>query len=183
MLKPLRRGSTERIVPSMKTFLLVLIALVAAVASGYYVLQGIDGYSGAGAESSSSSSAVMLDTSMEMKSSMRSSVQSDITAPVKSGASYLAYTDGVIGNGERAVLFFHAAWCPYCRIADADLKAIYEAGGAGMNTYRVDYDTSLELKKKYGVTYQHTFVVIDGQGNAEKTVQGATKTQLEALLK
>ena len=32
--------------------------------------------------------------------------------------------------------------------------------------FRVDYDTEEELKEKYGVTYQHTFVVVDTEGEA-----------------
>lgn len=167
----------------MKTFLVILIALIAAIASGYYVTHGMNDYV-AGGESAVSSSSNMLDALMVASSSSQSSVSVGNTSSAEAeGASYLAYHEGVIGNGERAVLFFHAAWCPFCRTADIDLKAIYGAGQASVNTYRIDYDTATELRKRYGVTYQHTFVVIDGEGNAKKTIQGATKAQLEELVK
>jgi thiol-disulfide isomerase/thioredoxin len=97
--------------------------------------------------------------------------------------AYLAYSDGVIGNGKTSVLFFHAAWCPACRQGDKDLAGIYGAGTAGINTYKVDYDTATALKSKYGVTSQHTFVLIDGTGKALKTMVGATASQLSELVK
>jgi thioredoxin-related protein len=31
--------------------------------------------------------------------------------------------------------------------------------------YKVDFDNSTELRKKYGVTDKHTFVQVDKQGN------------------
>ena len=57
------------------------------------------------------------------------------------------------------VLFFHATWCPSCNAADKNIKA--EAIPAGLNIFKVDYDSNVELRKKYGVTAQHTFVLID----------------------
>lgn len=100
----------------------------------------------------------------------------------KSSASYLAFSDGVIGNGQTSVLFFHASWCPSCRQGDKDLASIYGKGTAKISTYKVDYDSETALKQQYGVTYQHTFVLIDGKGNAIKTMQGATAAQLAELV-
>ena len=64
---------------------------------------------------------------------------------------------------EPTVLFFHADWCPSCR---ADMRQIdsrlNELGN--ITVVVVDYDRSADLKKKYGITYQHTYVQIDGDG-------------------
>ncbi len=61
------------------------------------------------------------------------------------------------------VLFFHADWCPICR---ADMRQIdsrlSELGD--ITVVVVNYDNAAELKKRYGVTYQHTYVQIDGDG-------------------
>ncbi|MDO8648523.1 MAG: thioredoxin family protein [Candidatus Peregrinibacteria bacterium] len=95
---------------------------------------------------------------------------------------YTAYADGVIGNGKKSVLFFHAGWCPICKSAEADLKQWYSEEGFPLTTYKVDYDAETELKTKYGVTYQHTFVVIDGQGNVVQKLQGPSDAELQALL-
>ena len=35
-----------------------------------------------------------------------------------------------------------------------------------INLVIVNYDESRDLKRRYGVTYQHTFVVIDSDGDA-----------------
>lgn len=95
---------------------------------------------------------------------------------------YTAFSPDVIGNGKRSLLFFHAAWCPICKVGDAKMQQWYSDNNYTINTYKVDYDTSAELKQRYGVTYQHTFVLIDGQGNAEKVMQGPTDLELQSVL-
>ncbi len=111
------------------------------------------------------------------------SASSVTTLTEHADVAYAPYHEGLIGNGQKAVLFFHAKWCPSCREADIELKSMYAAGSANIPTYKVDYDTEKALEKKYAVTYQHTFVLIDGKGAAVKTLLGATKEQLAALLK
>lgn len=69
-------------------------------------------------------------------------------------------------DGRRVVLFFHAAWCPYCRNADAAFRARTAELPKDVALLKVDYDAAKDLKSKYGVTSQHTFVQIDADGNA-----------------
>ena len=61
------------------------------------------------------------------------------------------------------VLFFNADWCPLCR---ADMRQIdarlSELGN--ITVVVVDYDRNAKLRKKYGVTYQHTYVQINDDG-------------------
>jgi thiol-disulfide isomerase/thioredoxin len=61
------------------------------------------------------------------------------------------------------VLFFSASWCPTCRAAMRELEAGYGRLGDTVVVV-VDYDRSGDLKKRYGVTYQHTWVQIDSEG-------------------
>ncbi len=63
------------------------------------------------------------------------------------------------------VLFFRASWCPTCRALDADIKANMKNIPAKVAILDVDYDNSTALKQKYGVTYQHTLVQVDANGN------------------
>jgi thiol-disulfide isomerase/thioredoxin len=62
------------------------------------------------------------------------------------------------------VLFFAADWCPDCQAALKDINA----SGSRLKDVTVvvaDYDKVPELKTRYGVTVQHTFVQIDTAGN------------------
>ncbi|MBN1685510.1 MAG: thioredoxin family protein [Spirochaetales bacterium] len=72
-------------------------------------------------------------------------------------------------NAQRAaekgpvVLFFNAAWCPTCRTALADIASRREELG-DITVILVDYDKERELKRRYAVTSQHTYVHIDESG-------------------
>ena len=68
-----------------------------------------------------------------------------------------------LAANDPTVLFFAADWCPYCQ---ADLKDINANGSrlGKVNVVVVDYDKSAELKAKYGITVQDTYVQIDPMG-------------------
>jgi thioredoxin 1 len=82
----------------------------------------------------------------------------------------LAYAD----SGD-VILFFHATWCPSCRALDADINKNLSNIPAGVVILKTDYDKEVDLKKKYGVTYQHTLVQVDSQGNMLKKWSGDSK--------
>ena len=67
---------------------------------------------------------------------------------------------------KKRVLFFHAAWCPTCRAAQKGILENYTLLNTDTIVFKIDYDDSKDLKKKYNVTKQHTFVVIDENDNA-----------------
>ncbi len=102
----------------------------------------------------------------------------------KSGKSYVEYSKAELDTAasNRRVLFFYASWCPTCIPADADLEANASKIPSDVTVIRVNYndpETDMEekeLAKKYGVTYQHTFVQIDSQGN-EVTKWNGGKTE------
>lgn len=104
----------------------------------------------------------------------------------KSGA-YKDYSQEVLvaeqKAGQKVVLFFHASWCPYCKAADTAFKANSNKIPAGVTVLKTDYDSNQELKTKFGVTTQHTFVQIDNNGNLiTKWVSGDVDT-LKANIK
>lgn len=66
------------------------------------------------------------------------------------------------------VLFFRASWCPTCKALDSDIKANLSKVPQNLSILDVDYDNSSSLKQKYGVTYQHTLVQVDKDGNLIK---------------
>ncbi len=123
--------------------------------------------------------------------------ETEIEAPedMRTRSMYSLYAPSVLVDGQTKVLFFHASWCPVCRKADDTLRGIYNQwDGSDLSfdelhallpqysVYKVDYDTEADLKAKYGVTYQHTFVLVDGQGNALKTIQGPSDAVLKELI-
>lgn len=95
---------------------------------------------------------------------------------------YTDYTDDVIGDGDPSVLFFHAVWCPICKRTDETLTQWYEEEDFPLSVYKVDYDNSSDLKERYGVTYQHTFVLLDGEGNTLKVLAAPSDEDLKSLL-
>ena len=80
---------------------------------------------------------------------------------------------------QRRVLFFHAPWCPTCRPLHAQLLENENRIPEDVVIFKTDYDSSTELKSRYGVTYQHTFVQVDRMGEKIKIWNGGL---LEDLL-
>ncbi len=89
--------------------------------------------------------------------------------------TYTEYSQNHIGMHEKTVLFFHAPWCPSCKAADIGIKKWDIPKNLAI--LKVDYDSSDELKQKYGVTYQHTFVQVDAEGNMIKKWAGGNTLQ------
>lgn len=87
---------------------------------------------------------------------------------MKKAGVYKAYDADMVASNdaEHTLLFFHAAWCPSCRALDADIAQ--HAGTIPENVviYKVDYDTATDLKRKYGITTQHSLIEIDSNGEA-----------------
>lgn len=69
-------------------------------------------------------------------------------------------------KGMRRVLFFHATWCPNCKAADADLTKNLAGLPKNVVVFKTDYDKETALKRQYGITSQHTFVLVDAGGKA-----------------
>ena len=90
--------------------------------------------------------------------------------------SYEAYSADKIARAETGdvVLFFHASWCPSCRGLDANIQSNLKSIPEGVTILKTDYDKEVELKKKYGVTYQHTLVQVDKDGTMIKKWSGGS---------
>ncbi|MGH2341512.1 thioredoxin family protein [Segnochrobactraceae bacterium EtOH-i3] len=71
------------------------------------------------------------------------------------------------GEG-RTVVFFFASWCPNCILTLSELSGNWSAVSPDITLVIADYDAETELKKKYGVTYQDSFVLLDAGANGVK---------------
>ena len=115
-------------------------------------------------------STVRQDTSRQSPNQSQSDTQkkpksqpsTESQQPVNpSTGRYAVYIDGK--NMEHAykktILFFHAPWCGDCQAFD---KVLREGPiPAGVQILKVDYDSRQDLRQKYGVTKQSTFVELD----------------------
>jgi len=126
----------------------------------------------------------MTDTNMMKETSGDTMMKSD--AMMKSGTyeAYAAEKITVASDTHDVVLFFRASWCPTCIAVDKDIKANLGKIPSSLTILDVNYDNSTALKQKYGVTYQHTFVQVDKDGNLIKKWSGSpTLTALVAEVK
>lgn len=89
-----------------------------------------------------------------------------------------AQVDAALASGQKVVLFFHATWCPSCKALDKAILADTVPSDAII--FKVDYDTSAELKKQYRVVSQHTTVVLNRDGT-EKIKKLGARTVAEVM--
>lgn len=89
----------------------------------------------------------------------------------------------MLAESKPTVLFFHASWCPSCKTATKNFEKD-SSQLENVNLIIVDYDTSKELKQRYNVTYQHTFVQISPDGEVlAKWNGGDTEELLNMIVK
>lgn len=96
-------------------------------------------------------------TSVEIETVPENGVVDPVEAQLVSGV-YAPYTKELVGQSDITVLFFHAAWCPSCQSLDNVLTTA--AIPEWFSILKTDYDTEIDLRKKYDITSQHTFVQI-----------------------
>ena len=65
----------------------------------------------------------------------------------------------------KKVYFFHASWCSVCQAIDKEINADLSKIPNGVTIIKTDFDNSTDLRKKFGVTTQYTFVQVDTAGN------------------
>jgi len=96
----------------------------------------------------------------------QTTVETDETM-MKLSTGYVTYSSDYLNKyqGKTKVLFFHANWCPTCNAADKEINERLGELPDDLLIIKTNYDKESDLKKKYGVTYQHTFVLVDDQGN------------------
>jgi len=99
--------------------------------------------------------------------------KSDMMIEVGSYESYDASKVAMASATHDVVLFFKASWCPACVALDKDIKANLSAIPKSLTILETNYDNSADLKRKYGVTLQHTLVQVDAGGNLIKKWSGS----------
>lgn len=97
-------------------------------------------------------------------------------------ARYVPYSQAAFdaASDEKRVLYFYASWCSTCTGIDLEMSEHQERIPANMVVFKVDFDAQRELKQRYGVTLQHTFVLVDKQGNSLMEWSGGDLEELIA---
>lgn len=160
----------------------VIISVVAVSGAGYVLKRHSD-------NNKAHEAFMMHEALMEKKNSETSSMKNSEedasmkkdgvakTDEVTTQGSYISYADYTADQDKykdyKVVLYFHAPWCPTCQALDKIINANLDTIPAKTVIVKTDYDSSNELKKKYGVTYQHTLVQVDANGNKIKKWSGS----------
>lgn len=148
------------------------VIIILILGSGVYFYTRDDG-------SAMEKDAMMKDDSTMLEKTemnQENDVMSKMEDTMMKMGSYEAYTPSKISlatDTHDVVLFFRASWCPTCKVVDADIREHLSEIPEHLTILDVDYDNSSDLKKKYGVTYQHTFVQVDTNGNMIKKWSGS----------
>jgi len=104
---------------------------------------------------------------------------------------YIEYSKVAIENAatNRRVLFFYASWCPTCKPADESFTQSASKIPNDVTLIRINYNDpetdqeEKDLAKKYGITYQHTFVQIDATGKEVTKWNGGQINELLSNIK
>ena len=97
-----------------------------------------------------------------------------------------AHYEQSLKEGKIIFLNFYASWCPICKAEQPDLFAAFnELSNQDVVGYRIHFndnevtDDDKEMAKKFGITYQHTKVIINKNGEvALKSLEAYSKEKV-----
>lgn len=121
----------------------------------------------------------MTVTDVQKSDTDQSNTDKNLTPETTKPGIYTDYSSNLLANAEKGsvVLFFNASWCPTCRVAVRNINNSLDSIPSDLTILSVDYDDSTDLKRKYGVTYQHTFVKVDKDGDQLKKANNLNTVQ------
>lgn len=100
------------------------------------------------------------------------------------GPRYYTYSESALiqarAEAKKVVLYFYAPWCTSCLDLEAELDSDPQIIPDDLIVLRVNYDKETALKKQYQVVTQHTFVLLDGNGQTLTTWVGGDAQDLIA---
>lgn len=126
-----------------------------------------------------------MNTDTSTPSDLPATVEPNIEEPASVSASgrYVDYSADLVDDDgfQTTVLFFYAGWCPECRGYDMAINDSTMPDGT--QVLKVDYDTSQDLRQKYGVTIQSSFVRVNETGDKQALWNGyGREKSLDAIL-
>lgn len=158
----------------MNKVLIAVIVFVVVLGGGYFLLK------------SQPETSPAMSENVTVPSERADEKTEEEGSVVTSSGKYVMYSNEVLeaNKDKRRVLFFYANWCPTCRPADSDFMKKVNMIPEDIVVIRVNYNDSdtdeaeKSLASKYGITYQHTFVQIDSDGNEVTKWNGGQTDEL-----
>lgn len=160
---------------------IIIGVLVLALIGGIVYSRNASSGSNKAMESSDVAMEKPTDAMMEKKDAM----EKPADAMMMNESRYMDYTRVAFDSAKskKRVYFFHASWCPTCKAANAEILGNLDGIPEDVIVFKTDYDSNAELKKQYGITYQHTFVLVDDMGKEVKKWNGGGLSELSANTK
>lgn len=97
------------------------------------------------------------------------------------------YSAAALAEAQKAdkpvALHFRADWCPTCRAQDKVLESLKTEPGLDLTVFAVNYDTEKDLKRRFQINSQSTFVVLKGQKETSRLVGDTSKLNILMALK
>src|SRR3989344_1344780 len=145
----------------------VVIVIALLVIAGFYIF-------------SNNSTGLDYDNSMMTEEEIISGDNMSDESTVMEESRYVEYSPEKFAqaSNKKRVYFFHASWCPTCKVANEEFSANPNGIPEDIVLFKTDYDTETELKRKFGITYQHTFVFVDENGKEIKKWNGGGLAEL-----
>lgn len=139
----------------MKTTLIVVISMVVLAGGVFFFLNS----------GSDDEPAISNDASTVAEDAPETTGTETEPVAAVTNQNYLDYSDEAFAAAAdtNRVLFFHANWCPYCRTFDNYISG--QNIPDDITLLKIDYDSSPDLKQKYGVYVQATLVAVDSNGD------------------
>lgn len=163
-----------------KGILISIIALVVVLGVVFFNYNSNSDISDSGNNNiESSSEDLMVDDKMEDK-------MEDKTESVRIEGNYFEFTqkeyEKALSENKKIMLYFYASWCPTCRAEQpSTIGAFSELNDENIVGFRVNYKDSdtdsyeENLAKEFGITYQHTKVLIVNGKEVSKSLETWSK--------
>ncbi len=166
----------------MKTGLIIAIILIVIAIGGIFFYQSASKITSQEKEAVTDKSGEVMEKEGEVmdkpESAQSPQTQATIPANLLAGTTSpyyefnpTAYSKALAEN-KVILIYFYADWCPICKReqADATLPAFNELQKSNVVGFRVHYNDGKataeerDLAKQYGITYQHTKIILkDGK--------------------